>query len=72
MSPADISGTVVGESPDCLLLSGAVVGENPDHVCWEEKCIIIIVGENYTRCTSDLLLKSGSLSKLFLRDRGSN
>ncbi len=29
-----ISGTVAGESPDCLLLSGTVVGENPDHVCW--------------------------------------
>ncbi len=32
--PVDISGTVVGESLDCLLLSGTVVGENPDHVCW--------------------------------------
>ena len=31
--PVDISGTVVGESLDCLLLSGTVVGENPDHVC---------------------------------------
>ncbi len=30
----DIFGTVVGESPDCLLLSGTLVGENPDHVCW--------------------------------------
>ncbi len=30
----DISGTMVGGSPDCLLLSGTVVGENPDHVCW--------------------------------------
>ena len=30
----DISGMVVGESPDCLLLSGTVVGKNPDHVCW--------------------------------------
>ena len=29
-----ISGTVMGESPDCLLLFGTVVGENPDHVCW--------------------------------------
>ncbi len=28
-------GTVVGESPDCLLLSGTVVGENPDYVCWD-------------------------------------
>ncbi len=34
MYPVDISGTVVGESPDCLLLSETVVGENPDHVCW--------------------------------------
>ena len=34
-SPVDIFGTVVGESPDCLLLSGSVVGENPDHVYWE-------------------------------------
>ncbi len=25
---------IVGESPDCLLLSGTVVGENPDYVCW--------------------------------------
>ncbi len=32
--PADISGSVVGESLDCLLLSGTVVSENPDHVCW--------------------------------------
>ncbi len=31
------SGTVVGESPDCLLLSGTVVGENPDHVYWDDK-----------------------------------
>ncbi len=42
--PLDIFGTVVGESPDCLLLSGTVVGENPDYVCWvlnvldEQKC----------------------------------
>ena len=34
MYPVDIFGTVVGESPDCLLLSGTVVGENPDYVCW--------------------------------------
>ncbi len=33
--PVDISGTVVGESPDCLLLSETVVGENQDHVCWD-------------------------------------
>ncbi len=33
--PVDIFGTVVGENPDCLLLSGTVVGENPDHVCWD-------------------------------------
>ncbi len=32
--PVDISGTVMGESPDCLLLSGTVVSENQDHVCW--------------------------------------
>ncbi len=32
--PLDNFGTVVGENPDCLLLSGTVVGENPDHVCW--------------------------------------
>ena len=32
--PVDISGNVVGESLDCLLLSETVVGENPDHVCW--------------------------------------
>ncbi len=32
--PVDISGTVVGESSDCLLLSGTMVGENPDQVCW--------------------------------------
>ncbi len=35
-NPADNFGTVVGESPDRLLLSGTVVGENPDHVCWED------------------------------------
>ena len=33
--PVDNFGTVVGESPDCLLLSGTVVSENPDHVCWD-------------------------------------
>ena len=33
--PVDISGTVLGECLDCLLLSGIVVGENPDHVCWD-------------------------------------
>ncbi len=32
--PLDNFGTVVGENPDCLLLSGTVVGENPDHVYW--------------------------------------
>ena len=32
--PVDISGTVVGECPDCLLLFGTVVGENLDHVWW--------------------------------------
>ncbi len=32
--PLDYFGTVVGENPDCQLLSGTVVGENPDHVCW--------------------------------------
>ena len=31
----DISGTIVGESPDCLLLPGIVVGENLDNVCWD-------------------------------------
>ncbi len=34
-SPVDNFGTVIGENPDCLLLSGTVVGENPDHVYWE-------------------------------------
>ena len=34
-TPIDNFGTVVGENPDCLLLSGTVVGENPDHVCWD-------------------------------------
>ncbi len=33
--PVDNFGTVVGEHPDCLLLSGTAVGENPDHVCWD-------------------------------------
>ena len=32
--PVNISGTVMGESPDCLLLSGTMVGENWDYVCW--------------------------------------
>ena len=32
--PVDIFETVIGESPDCPLLSGTVVGENPDYVCW--------------------------------------
>ena len=31
----DISGTIVSESPDCLLLPGTVVGENLDPVCWD-------------------------------------
>ncbi len=35
INPVDISGTVVDESPDCLLLSGTTAGENLDHVCWE-------------------------------------
>ena len=34
-SSVDISGTVVGEGPDYLLLSGTMVGENRDHICWE-------------------------------------
>ena len=34
-TPVYISGTVMGESPDYLLLSGTVVGENPDHVSWD-------------------------------------
>ncbi len=34
IGPLDNFGTVVGENPDCLLLSGTVVGENPDHVYW--------------------------------------
>ncbi len=34
LHPLDNFGTVVGENPDCLLLSGTMVGENPDHVCW--------------------------------------
>ena len=37
--PVDNFGTVVGENPDCLLLSGTVVGENPDHVCWDVKYV---------------------------------
>ncbi len=32
--PVDNFGTVIGENPDCLLLSGTVVSENSDHVCW--------------------------------------
>ena len=34
--PVDISGTIVGESPDCLLLPGTVVGGNPDRVYWDD------------------------------------
>ncbi len=34
--PVDISGTIMGESPDYLLLSGTTVGENADHVCWDD------------------------------------
>ena len=37
--PVDNFGTVVGESPDRLLLSGTVVGENPDYVCWVARLI---------------------------------
>ncbi len=36
VNPVDNFGTVVGENPDCLLLSGTVVHENPDHVCWAD------------------------------------
>ncbi len=39
--PVDNFGTVVGENPDCLLLSGTVVGENPDHVCWVRMWAVI-------------------------------
>ncbi len=46
--PVDIFGTVIGESPDCLLLSGTVVGENPDYVCWAK------IGRT---CRSNVLLK---------------
>ena len=35
--PVDISGSVVGESSDCLLLSETVVCENPDLVCWLDR-----------------------------------
>ncbi len=45
--PVDNFGTVVGENPDCLLLSGTVVGENPDHVCWDS----FIDSDNIQWCT---------------------
>ena len=48
-SPLDIFGTVVGESPDCLLLSGTVVGENPDHVCWEVINVLHVTMRNKGR-----------------------
>ncbi len=42
-----ISGTFVGESPDCLLLSGTVFDENLDHVCW---ATIQICQQNTVQC----------------------
>ena len=44
MIPVDIFGTVVGESPDCLLLSGTVVVENPDYVWWDLHQILSSLG----------------------------
>ena len=44
--PVDISGTIVGESPNFLFLSGTLVGENLDHVCWD-------VETHYSNDTSD-------------------
>ncbi len=41
--PVDNFGTVVGENPDCLLLSGTVVGENPDHVCWDKNNFLYLL-----------------------------
>ncbi len=38
-NPVDISGTVAGERPDCLLLFGTVVSEILDYVSWEVKQI---------------------------------
>ena len=35
--PVDNFGTVVGENPDCLLLSGTVVGENPS---WDAQSVL--------------------------------
>ncbi len=35
-NPVDISGAVICDSPDYLLLSGTVVGGNLDHVRWED------------------------------------
>ncbi len=43
--PLDNFGTVVGENPDCLLLSGTVVGENPDHVCWVP--LVIVASDSF-------------------------
>ncbi len=55
--PLDNFGTVVGENPDCLLLSGTVVGENPDHVCWavalkkiQNACIRHLASKYRARC----------------------
>ena len=58
--PLDNFGTVVGENPDCLLLSGTVVGENPDHVYWDVSgtmCIsyIMKVYECPDQCKRDRL-----------------
>ena len=44
--PVDNFGTVVGENPDCQLLSGTEVGENPDHVCWVVKSSVIFGESN--------------------------
>ncbi len=47
--PVDNFGTVVGENPDCLLLSGTVVGENPDHVCWAHLfCLFFLTSHEWS------------------------
>ncbi len=43
--PVDISGTVMGESLDCRMISRTVVGKNPDHVCVSlgKDCNMVII-----------------------------
>ncbi len=48
--PLDNSGTVMGESPDFLLLFGTVVSESPDHVCRVYEQMLVILQTKLALC----------------------